>query len=150
MSAYLPLSVILKYRLNDIFIIGTTEYRINSIKTNLLTNKSDLELYNLNVNTSQSLNGQSQNLQRVENLETTSKTSSTIDFTYNSITDPNLLRYEIYVDDIYNGFTNPGSFGSTVSALDSDTTYKISVRAIYDVDGEDAGAFDTDLFETTL
>ena len=149
-SAYLPLSVILKDRLNDIFIIGTTEYRINSIKTNLLTNKSDLELYNLNVNTSQSLNGQSQNLQRVENLETTSKTSSTIDFTYNSITDPNLLRYEIYVDDIYNGFTNPGSFGSTVSALDSDTTYKISVRAIYDVDGEDAGAFDTDLFETTL
>jgi hypothetical protein len=149
-SAYLPLNIILKYRLNDIFIIGTTEYRINSIKTNLLTNKSDLELYNLNVNTSQSLNGQSQTLQRVENLETTSKTSSTIDFTYNSITDTNLLRYEIYVDDIYNGFTNPGSFGSTVSALDSDTTYKISVRAIYDVDGEEAGAFDTDLFETTL
>jgi hypothetical protein len=149
-SAYLPLSIILKYRLNDIFIIGTTEYRINSIKTNLLTNKSDLELYNLNVNTSQSLNGQSQTLQRVENLETTSKTSSTIDFTYNSITDTNLLRYEIYVDDIYNGFTNPGSFGSTVSALDSDTTYKISLRAIYDIDGEEAGAFDTDLFETTL
>ena len=149
-SAYLPLNIILKYRLNDIFIIGTTEYRINSIKTNLLTNKSDLELYNLNVNTSQSLNGQSQTLQRVENLETTSKTSSTIDFTYNSITDTNLLRYEIYVDDIYNGFTNPGSFGSTVSALDSDTTYKISVRAIYDVDSVEAGAFDTDLFETTL
>ena len=100
--------------------------------------------------TCQLLNNQLANLQRVENLETTSKTSSTIDFTYNSITDPNLLRYEIYVDDIYNGFTNPGSFGSTVSALDSDTTYKISVRAIYDVDGEDAGAFDTDLFETTL
>lgn len=38
-SAYLPLNVILNYRLNDIFIIGTTEYRINSIKTNLLTNK---------------------------------------------------------------------------------------------------------------
>jgi hypothetical protein len=149
-SAYLPLNIILKYRLNDIFIIGTTEYRINSIKTNLLTNKSDLELYNLNVNTSQTLRGQSQTLQRVENLETTSKTSSTIDFTYNSITDTNLLRYEIYVDDIYNGFTNPGSFGSTVSALDSDTTYKISVRAIYDVDSEEAGAFDTDLFETTL
>ena len=149
-SAYLPLNIILKYRLNDIFIIGTTEYRINSIKTNLLTNKSDLELYNLNVNTSQTLRGQSQTLQRVENLETTSKTSSTIDFTYNSITDTNLLRYEIYVDDIYNGFTNPGSFGSTVSALDSDTTYKISVRAIYDVDSVEAGAFDTDLFETTL
>ena len=149
-SAYLPLSIILKYRLNDIFIIGTTKYRINSIKTNLLTNKSDLELYNLNPNASQNLNFQREYLQRVQNLETTGKTSNTIDFTYNSITDPNLLRYEIYVDDIYNGFTNPGSFGSTVSSLDSDTTYKISVRAIYDVDGIEAGAFDTDLFETTL
>jgi len=149
-SAYLPLNVILNYRLNDIFIIGTTEYRINSIKTNLLTNKSDLELYNLQVNTSQSLNGQRLDLQRVENLETTSKNNSKIDFTYNSITDTNLLRYEIYVDDIYNGFTNPGSFGSTVSALDSDTTYKISVRAIYSIDGGENGAFDTDLFETTL
>ena len=57
-SAYLPLNIILKYRLNDIFIIGTTKYRINSIKTNLLTNKSDLEIYNLIENTSQRLNGQ--------------------------------------------------------------------------------------------
>ena len=104
----------------------------------------------MQVNTSQSLNGQRLDLQRVENLETTSKNNSKIDFTYNSITDTNLLRYEIYVDDIYNGFTNPGSFGSTVSALDSDTTYKISVRAIYSIDGGENGAFDTDLFETTL
>ena len=74
---------------------------------------------------------------------------SVIDFTYNSITDTNLLRYEIYVDDVYTGFTNPGSFGSTVSALESDTTYKISVRAIYDYKGGENGAFDTDLFETT-
>jgi len=149
-SAYLPLNVILNYRLNDIFIIGTTEYRINSIKTNLLTNKSDLELYNLQVNTSQSLNGQRQELQRVENLQTTSKTSSEIIFTYTSITDTNLLRYEIYIDDVYSGFTNPGSFGSNAAGLDSDTTYKISVRAIYDIDGGENGAFDTDLFETTL
>ena len=149
-SAYLPLNVILNYRLNDIFIIGTTEYRINSIKTNLLTNKSDLELYNLQVNTSQSLNNQRQDLQRVENLQTTSKTSSEIIFTYTSITDTNLLRYEIYVDDVYRGFTNPGSFGSNAVGLDSDTTYKISVRAIYDIDGGENGAFDTDLFETTL
>ena len=39
---------------------------------------------------------------------------------------------------------------ATFTSLDSDTTYKFSIRAIYDVDGEDAGAFDTDLFETTL
>jgi len=149
-SAYLPLSIILKYRLNDIFVIGTTEYRINSIKTNLLTNKSDLELYNLNVNTSQSLNGQSQNLQRVENLETTSKTSSTINVQFDNITDTNFEKFEIYLDDEYIDFNLQGDVFYGFSGLDSDTTYKISLRAIYDVDGIEAGAFDTDLFETTL
>ena len=149
-SAYLPLSVILKYRLNDIFIIGTTEYRINSIKTNLLTNKSDLELYNLNVNTSQSLNGQSQNLQRVENLETTSKTSSSVSLQWDLITNANLLRYELYQNDEFVSNVDKTDNTKTPTLLDSDTTYKFSLRAIYDVDGEDAGAFDTDLFETTL
>jgi len=149
-SAYLPLSVILKYRLNDIFIIGTTEYRINSIKTNLLTNKSDLELYNLNVNTSQSLNGQSQNLQRVENLETTSKTSSSVSLQWDLITNANLLRYELYQNDEFVSNVDKTDNTKTPTLLDSDTTYKFSLRAIYDVDGEEAGAFDTDLFETTL
>ena len=150
-SAYLPLSVILKYRLNDIFIIGTTEYRINSIKTNLLTNKSDLELYNLNVNTSQSLNGQSQNLQRVENLESTAKTSSSVTLEWSSLqSNPNFVRYEIYQDDEFITTAASNATLATLISLDSDTTYKFSLRAIYDVDGEEAGAFDTDLFETTL
>ena len=149
-SAYLPLSVILKYRLNDIFIIGTTEYRINSIKTNLLTNKSDLELYNLNVNTSQSLSGQSQNLQRVENLETTSVTSSTISVEWDEITEPNILGYGIYVDDVFWDFNSPGDLTAGIGSLESDTTYKISLRASYTIDGVEGFSFDTDLFETTL
>ena len=150
-SAYLPLSVILKYRLNDIFIIGTTKYRINSIKTNLLTNKSDLELYNLIENTSQSLNGQREYLQRVQNLETTNRTSSTISFQWTSLaSEPNLLRYEGYKDDVLQLTIGSNLTTAVLSNLDSDTTYKISVRAIYDIDGEEAGAFDTDLFETTL
>ena len=149
-SAYLPLNVILNYRLNDIFIIGTTEYRINSIKTNLLTNKSDLELYNLQINTSQSLNGQRQELQRVQNLETTNKTSSTINVQFDNITDANFEKFEIYLDGEYFDFNLPGDVFYGFSGLDSDTTYKISLRAIYDIDGGENGAFDTDLFETTL
>ena len=150
-SAYLPLNIILKYRLNDIFIIGTTKYRINSIKTNLLTNKSDLELYNLNPNASQNLNFQLESLQRVENLETTNVTSSTISFQWTSLaSEPNLLRYEGYKDDVLQLTIGSNLTTAVLSNLDSDTTYKISLRAIYDVDGEDAGAFDTDLFETTL
>ena len=149
-SAYLPLNVILNYRLNDIFIIGTTEYRINSIKTNLLTNKSDLELYNLQVNTSQSLNGQRLDLQRVQNLETASKTSSTINVQFDNITDTNFVKFEIYLDGEYYDFNLQGDVGYGFSGLDSDTTYKISLRAIYSIDGGENGAFDTDLFETTL
>ena len=43
-TAYLPLRIILNYSLNDYIIINSKKYRINSIKTNLLTNKTDLEL----------------------------------------------------------------------------------------------------------
>ena len=149
-SAYLPLNIILKYRLNDIFVIGTTRYRINSIKTNLLTNKSDLELYNLIENASQITNFQDQSLNRVQNLQTSSVTSDEIVFTFDPITDTNLLRYEYFLDDVYYGVNYPGSTGKNATGLESDTTYKISVRPIYDIDGAEVGSFDTDLFETTL
>jgi hypothetical protein len=144
-SAYLPLSIILKYRLNDIFVIGTTAYRINSIKT------SDLELYNLTENVSQLLNNQLANLQRVENLESTAKTSSSVTLEWSSLqSNPNFVRYEIYQDDEFITTAASNVTLATLILLDSDTTYKFSLRAIYDVDGEEAGAFDADLFETTL
>ena len=43
-TAYLPMRIVLNYKLNDIIIINNKEYRINSIKINLLNNKTDLEL----------------------------------------------------------------------------------------------------------
>jgi len=149
-TAYLPLNVILNYRLNDVFIINNTEYRINSVKTNLLTNKTDLELYNLQVNTSQSINGQRPDLSRVENLETTNTQTNLINFSWDNITDSNLVKYEIYLDGEFKDFNLPGDVFGGISGLDSDTTYKISLRPIYDIDGTEFAAFDTDLFETTL
>ena len=47
-SAYLPPSFLIHYRLNDQLKIQDTIYRINSIKTNLNTGRSTLELINLN------------------------------------------------------------------------------------------------------
>lgn len=149
-SAYLPLSIILKYRLNDIFVISNTAYRINSIKTNLLTNKSDLELYNLTENTSQRLNGQTLTVPRVQNLQTTGKTSSTISFEWTSLSsEPNLLRYEGYQDDVLELTIGSNLTTAVLSNLDTDTTYKISLRAIYDIDGDEVASIDTNLFETT-
>ena len=46
-KAYLPMRILLNYSLKDKFIIAGSEYRINSISTNLLTGESDVELLNL-------------------------------------------------------------------------------------------------------
>jgi hypothetical protein len=45
-KAFLPLRILLNYQLNAVFIINGREYIINSVNTNLLTGKSDLELLN--------------------------------------------------------------------------------------------------------
>ena len=43
-EAYLPLSVILNYKLNDVFVVSGKQYHINNISINLQTGKSKLEL----------------------------------------------------------------------------------------------------------
>ncbi len=43
-KAMLPMNILLNYNLNDTFIINGQQYYINSIKTNLTTQESDLEL----------------------------------------------------------------------------------------------------------
>ena len=149
-TAYLPLSIILKYRLNDIFIIGHIQYRINSIKTNLLTNKSDLELYNLTTNVEQRLRNQSGSFRSVENLTLTNAAPTTLNFEWDSLLSiPNLLRYEGYLDGQLQLTIGKNINTAALINLDPDTTYKISVRAIYDIDGGEVGAFDTNLFATT-
>jgi len=45
-KAYLPLSIILNYKLNDVFVIAGKEYNINTIDINLQTGESTLELIN--------------------------------------------------------------------------------------------------------
>ena len=47
-SANLPLSVLLRYSLRDVFRINALDYNINSLQTNLLTGKSKIELLNTN------------------------------------------------------------------------------------------------------
>ena len=46
-KAKLPLSILLNYSLADKFRILGTEYRINSITTNLTTGEADIELLNV-------------------------------------------------------------------------------------------------------
>ncbi|MDB4459750.1 fibronectin type III domain-containing protein [Akkermansiaceae bacterium] len=143
-SAYLPLNIILKYKLNDIFIIGKTEYRINSIKTNLLTNKSDLELYNLQADTRQQINGQIGSFGRVEGLEVTSQGGTSIGLQWGAITDPNFDRYDIYLNNEF--LSSETGTSKTITALENKTTYKISLRAVYTVGSNEGSSFDSDIF----
>ena len=46
-TAYLPQRILINFKLNHTFVINNIEYKINSIKTNLLTGKSDIELLNV-------------------------------------------------------------------------------------------------------
>lgn len=46
LTAYLPLRVLLNYTLADTFIVNGKRYKINSITTDFMTGKSDLELLN--------------------------------------------------------------------------------------------------------
>lgn len=45
-TAYLPLKILLNYTLADTFNMTGNSYKINSVKTNLLTGKSEIELLN--------------------------------------------------------------------------------------------------------
>lgn len=45
-TAYLPLRILLNYTLADSFVINNRKFKINSIRTNLETGKSELELLN--------------------------------------------------------------------------------------------------------
>ncbi len=149
-DAYLPLSIILSLKLNDTFTIANKLYRINTIKTNLLTNKSTLELYTLSESVSQVENGQFGFLPRVENFVSTGTTSSSISLEWDSLSsEPNILGYGIYKDGEFVDFNSPSDLTSAVTGLDSGITYKISIEPQYSIDGEDASGIPTDLFETT-
>jgi len=147
-SAYLPLSIITKYKLNDKFIIANKPYRINSIKTNLLTNKTDLELYNKDEFQSQIKNDQVAYLGRVAQLTEATKGTDFITVSWDAIS--GVTGYNIYV--------NGGLFSAEpnttttlkVNGLESGTTYDITIRAKYSVSGNDLFSFDTGLTGTTL
>ena len=126
-SAYLPLHIILKYNLNDRFIISGKVYRINTIKTNLLTNKSDLELINDLRDISSIEDSTNPNAERVAQPTVTAKDSSSITLSWTAVS--GVTGYKLYVDDVYDQ-TVLGT-GHKFSSLESGITYKLGVQASY-------------------
>jgi len=140
-TAYLPLHIILRYKLNDRFIINGRSYKINTIKTNLLTNKSDLELITELRSISELENGINPNATRVAQPTVTTKDSNSITLTWTAVS--GVTGYKLYVDDAQ--VDNVTSTGYKFSSLESDTTYKLGVQASY----TNFDAPITNTFETT-
>ena len=135
-DAYLPLSIILKYKLNDKFTIGNKLYRINTIKTNLLNNKSSLELYTLGESAIGLENGQSSLVERPVEINVASTSSSRIVLEWTGIDDPtgnNLTAYDVYQDDVFVTSLSNSTTTTAITGLTSGVTYKFSVRAKYSV-----------------
>lgn len=141
-SAYLPLHILLKYKLNDRFIISGRSYRINSIKTNLLTNKSDLELINDLFSVSQLESGTNPNAPRLAapTVDVISTTFITLSWTAIS----GVVGYKLYIDDVYISTITGTTHKFT--PLTSGITYKLGVQASY----TNFDAEITNTFETTL
>jgi len=126
-TAYLPLKILLQYQLNDIFIIANKSYRINTIKTNLLTNKTDLELFNVFNSSIDLANDINSGLPRMANFSVTSKTSTTIDTSWTAST--GAVIYWLYVDDVLADKTN--NLNYQFRGLEANTTYKLSGQVQY-------------------
>ena len=96
-TAYLPLRILLNYNLNDTFIIANKRYRINTIKTNLLTNKTELELFNVFTSLNDLRNGIDGGLPRMADFGTTSVGSTTANTSWTAVS--GAMRYWLYVND---------------------------------------------------
>jgi len=146
-SAYLPLSILTKLKMNDSLVIANKSFRINSIKTNLLTNKTDLELYNKEEYVSQLNNFQTAFLGRVPQLNVSSKSTDFITVSWDLQT--GATGYNVYLNGgLWSAEPNTTST-LKVNGLESNTYYNISVRVKYDVNGDDGYSFDTGITEKT-
>jgi len=148
-DAYLPLNIILKYQLNDIFVISNKAYRINSVKTNLLTNKSSLELYSLQDPITNVENSQSSFLDRVGSFTETAKTETTVDVSWTIPTMPNLTGFDVMLNDNLFAAVGVGITSIKVNALIAGVSYKIAVRSKYQSGTNIGYSEDVVLFVTT-
>lgn len=131
-TAYLPISILTKYKMNSKFIINNKVYRINSIRTNLLTNKSDLELYNVEEFASNIENSQVAWAGRIADLSSPSVGTDFINIAFTKLTDPNISSYDVYVNGgLHTSLPSSTSGGFKVNNLQSDTSYVIGVRVGY-------------------
>jgi len=126
-TAYLPLRILLNYNLNDTFTIANKSYRINTIKTNLLTNKTELELFNVFTSLNDLRNGIDGGLPRMADFGATSISGRTIDTSWTAVS--GAIRYWLYVND--NLVQKQSTTTYQFTNLEPLTTFKLSGQVEY-------------------
>jgi len=151
-EAFLPLHILLNYNLNDKFIIGNKSYRINSIKTNLLTNKSSLELYTLSESATGVGSSQFGFLPRLATLSVTATSSSSVTLAWTpagALNTDNVTGYDVYKDDEFVETLGNDIGGRTLTGLDSGITFKLAIRTRYTISSTVVFSEDKIVFATT-
>jgi hypothetical protein len=151
-EAFLPLHILLNYNLNDKFIIRNKSYRINSIKTNLLTNKSSLELYTLSESVTGVGSSQFGFLPRLATLSVTATSSSSVTLAWTpagALNTDNITGYDVYKDDEFVETLGNDIGGRTLTGLDSGITFKLAIRTRYTIDSSVVFSNDRIVYATT-
>ena len=127
----LPLSILLRYKLNDVFRINGLDYNINQLKTNLLTGKSDIELVSGNFAEEVAPDAPS-------NIVIANRNANTITINWTvATTGIRAVYYKAYVDNVevdfgeitYTGST-PNTPSSLLKNLETGVSYNIQVSSL--------------------
>lgn len=136
-KAYLPLSFLISYNMNDKMIIRGKYYTINSIRTNLTTGQSQLELIPEFTQFVQDAGSDITPPTVPTNLALGARTNTSIDFNWTESTDNVAVTgYNVYVDGSLEqtlGVTTQ----SSLNRLDVNTAYSIEVSA-FDAAGNES------------
>ena len=129
-TAYLPLNIILSYSLKDVFVIDRKRYRINKISTNLITGKSELELF-VDIQTiTESINGGNPN--RFSDPDEVGISLGTITTTSIQVNYDGALsgvtRVNTFIDQVADAVGTTYGTSYTFTGLKAETTYRLGIQ----------------------
>jgi len=123
-TAIMKLNTILNYEMNDRVTINGNPYRFNSIRTNLSTGKSEIELitdFALADTIAPTV---------PTNLSVSSSSDSSLNVSWTASTDNvGVTGYELYLDGVLSLVVNGNTTTTIIGSLQSNTTYDVELLA---------------------
>ena len=126
-TAYLPMHILLQYKLDDTFIINNRRWKIESIKTNFLKKESKLTLFNDLEQELLAASGINSLAPTVTNLTATNATNPDVDLSWDAVA--GAVEYNIYIEG--NLIDDTTSTSYTLKVDDNSFTYNLGVQVVY-------------------